>query len=52
MYNDVKYSFFIYSFRMSKFILYFYQLLLVKRIIGYLCKFLKVLKEIYLTNSW
>ena len=52
MYNDVKYSFIIYSFRMSKFILYFYQLLLVKRIIGYLCKILKVLKEIYLTNSW
>jgi hypothetical protein len=51
MYNDVKYNF-LFIHIMSKFILYFYQLLLVKRIIGYLCKFLKVLKEIYLTNSW
>jgi hypothetical protein len=36
----------------SKFILFVYQLFLVKQIIGHYRNFLKVKQESYLTNFW
>jgi hypothetical protein len=35
-----------------KFILFVYQLFLVKQIIGHYCNFLKVKQESYLINFW
>jgi len=53
MYDYVKDGYYYYYFLMySKFILFLYQLFLVKQIIGHYCNFLKVKQESYLTNFW
>jgi hypothetical protein len=54
MYDCLKDSYYYYySLLMDhKFILFVYQLFLVKQIIGHYCNFLKVKQESYLTNFW
>jgi hypothetical protein len=53
MSNYLKNGYYCYYFLIDpKFILFSYQLFLVKQIIGYYGNFLKVKQESYLTNFW